>query len=133
MQFIEHCHSLHTLLTRSMKTRIVISPSDLKCALQFCSPVQNEQTKVHHFSRHAESYLNPPDHMDLKIMFILPPQLLFIQTPHRIVPITNIVRNRIRKLGMILNVYFYLLTISLSESERFLSRRTEKGKIIGLS
>lgn len=75
MQFIKHSHSLNVLLTRSMKPRIAISPSELKPALHFLSLVQSQQTKVCQSSRHAESYLNFPSHLGLKIMFILLPAL----------------------------------------------------------
>lgn len=75
------------------------------------------------------SYLNFPDQLSLKITFVFFPQLLLIESHHMIVPI----RKQICNLGMILNAWFCLLTMSFTKGKRILSRRTEKEKITELS
>lgn len=122
--------------TRSMKTRIAISLWELKPALYFWSLVQNQQTKVYQSSRHVESYLNFPAHLDLKILSSLLPQLLHTGTSPQDCAITyyrTIARNQISNLGMILNAWISLWTVSLTGGKRILSIRAAKGKIIGLS
>lgn len=130
MQFIKHFHSLNILLTRTHENKYCYLTFRNEACLAFLIFfVQNYWTEVNQSSRHTESYLNFPGHLSLKITFVFFPQLLLVETPLMIVPI----RNQICNLRMILSAWFCLLTISLTEGKRILSRRTEKEKIIELS